>query len=277
MLARQRKILLLGPSGAGKSTLCNAIYNQKVDAESLSGPAKVSARAQGVTEELTNFWCDNSLVVTDTIGFDDPRFEPEKILKELRTLLYQSQIRYEKIILCMRNGRVSKAARIYLRLLETIFDKPFTNMILYISGCEDGTTKEKFLKINQNPEDDDLSNVLKALLSETEEKKKKKINFDNIVCGTLQYHEDPEIDKLRLGNMRKDSFAKIMNGINADIGFVKIGGTEEDILKWFELLLSHFLDFFGIKKKGLELIKFGSFTSINVKYLEFVLYVFTKN
>ena len=103
MLARQRKILLLGPSGAGKSTLCNAIYNQKVDAESLSGPAKASARAQGVTEELTNFWCDNSLVVTDTIGFDDPRFEPEKILKELRTLLYQSQIRYEKIILCLRN------------------------------------------------------------------------------------------------------------------------------------------------------------------------------
>ena len=127
---KQRKILVLGQSGAGKSTLCNAINNQKVDDKSLNGPAEVSARAEGVTGELTNYWCDNSLVLTDTIGFDDHRFEPEKMVTELRKMLYVSQFSYKKVILCIPLGRVSKPSRLYLGLLVAIFEKPFSNMIL---------------------------------------------------------------------------------------------------------------------------------------------------
>ena len=75
------------PSGAGKSTICNALQNQDVELPSLEKPAKVSRSASGVTDEITNYWCDNALVVTDTIGIDDQRFTPEKIVEELKRML----------------------------------------------------------------------------------------------------------------------------------------------------------------------------------------------
>ena len=255
MLAAQRKILLLGPSGAGKSSLCNAINNQKVDLDSLKKPAGVSARAQGVTETIENYWCDNSLVITDTIGFDDARFEPEEIVQELRKMLYESRIRYEKLILCMKIGRVSEPARVYLRLLKAIFDNPFSNMILYISGCEDGTTKEEFLEMNRNIEDPEMKVLLNSLEEESLKKKENNINFENIVLGTLQCHKNPEIDRKKFIDDREATLSKIMEGINADIGTVEAKGPDQlwkAITQWMTWL---FKDFYASATKGQSRLK----------------------
>ena len=242
MIATERKVLLLGPSGAGKSTLCNAIYNQKVDFDSLMKPAEVSARAQGVTDKNKNYWCnDNIRVLTDTIGFDDPRFQTETIAQELRRMLYdEKHIPCEKVILCIRLGRVSGPARIYLRLLKAMFDNPFSNMILYISGCEDGTTKEQFLTMNRSSEDPDMRELINSLEEESRKKKAKNISFENIVLGTLQCHKNPEIDRKKFINDREITLSKIMEGIDADIGTIEVKEPDEmvqAIAKWAKMFL----------------------------------------
>ena len=76
MYVYTRNVLLLDTSDAGKPFVCNALINNKVYKESLSGRLKVSSRARGCTVKITNYVCDNDRVTTDTIGFDDNRFDP---------------------------------------------------------------------------------------------------------------------------------------------------------------------------------------------------------
>ena len=221
MISKQRKLLLLGPSGAGKSTLCNAIINQKVDMESLRKPARVSLSANGVTDKIVNYWGDNSLVVTDTIAFDSSCYTQEWVFNGLRNVLYVSDIRYEKVILCMNLGRVNELARVYLRFLEAIVNNPYSNMILYISGCENGMTKEYFLEMFRNTESDMLK-LINSLEEESKKRKLKKINFENIVFGTLLVHCNPLKDKTLFLGDREATLFKIMEGVNTDIGSIKV-------------------------------------------------------
>ena len=191
MSALKRNILLLGPSGAGISTLCNAIFHQNVELPSLEKPSGCSRRAMGVTSKINNYWCDNSLVVTDTIGFDDPRFKPGDIAEQLRRMLKNlNDAYYAKIILCLNLGRVSSPARIYLRLLKAIFEDPTSNMILYISGCEDGTTVDQFIEYNQNNGDEDIKELIDSLKKQTEKNKRNGIEIQNIITGTMQSHQN---------------------------------------------------------------------------------------
>jgi len=236
MFYSQRKILLIGPTGSGKSTLCNAIFNNKVDSTSLKKPAGVSRRATGVTSSINNYWCNESLVVTDTIGFDDPRFKPEKIAEELRRMLKDPNLKYEKVILCMKLGRVSQPARVYLRLLKAIFEDPTSNMILYISGCEDGTTTEQFIQDNGKREDEDLKELINSLNKQTDKNTKKGINLENIITGSLLSHQDNDADERMFMDERKKTFQRIMSTIRTDIGFVRVKPSEnlrKAIADWF--------------------------------------------
>jgi len=62
-----------------------------------------------------------NLLLTDTIGFDDNRFEPVELTNEIKALVYASNFTYSHILLVIPNGRITDASRIYLRLLEEIF------------------------------------------------------------------------------------------------------------------------------------------------------------
>jgi len=240
MSCKQRNILLLGPSGAGKSTLCNAIFHQKVDLPSLEKPAGVSRRAMGVTNEINNYWCDDSFVVTDTIGFDDARFKPETIAEQLRKLLKDTDAKYEKVILCLKLGRVTEPARIYLRLLKAIFEDPASNMILYISGCEDGTTVEQFIGDNgKDSQDKDFKELIASLKKQTKINKENGIELENIITGTMQRHQDSAIDKRKFLDDRKKTLIKIMAAINVEIGFAKVKSATALIKSIGEWLLWH--------------------------------------
>ena len=242
MLSSQRKILLLGPSGAGKSTLCNAIFNQKVDLPNIAKPAGVCSRAMGVTSEIKNYWCDNSLVLTDTIGFDDPRFEPKVIAEELRKMLRCSDISYEKVILCLKLGRVTEAARVYLRLLKAIFVDPGSNMILYVSGCEDGTTVEQFIENNMIlGDDEDIQELITSLNKQTKKNKEKGIELENIITGTMQSHQNRATDEKKFLDDRQETLEKIMAVINTDIGVAKVKRPEsmwKSIKEWIMWLFA---------------------------------------
>lgn len=273
MFYSQRKILLIGPSGAGKSTLCNAIFNQRVDHSSLQRPAGVSGRAMGVTSKIENYWCDNSLVVTDTIGFDDQRFRPEFIAEELRRMLKGSIVNYEKVILCMKLGRVSKPARVYLRLLKAIFDDPASNMILYISGCEDGTTVDQFIEINdENEEDRDLKELIDSLKKQTETNKRKRIELENVITGSLQSHQNREIDEREYLDDRKKTLIKIMTAISVDIGFASVKldtdlwkGIAEWLIWHFKIVFSKFKLMFTSEND--LIVKLSSDGAIEVQYI----------
>ena len=252
MAYKERNILLLGPSGAGKSTLCNAIFHQNVELPSLGKPAGTSRRALGVTSKVTNYWCDNSLVITDTIGFDDSRFNPEYVAEQLHKLLKNTEVKYEKIILCLKLGRVSQPARVYLRLLKAIFEDPTSNMILYISGCEDGTTVEQFIENNEKYGDDaDFQELIGSLRNKRENYKKKGLELNNIITGTLQSHQDRAIDERKFLDDRRETLSRIMSSIDVDIGFIRVKPLNSlwaGIVEWF---VWHFKSFklSNVKKK----------------------------
>jgi len=272
MVNSQKMILLIGPSGSGKSTLCNAIFHQNVDFPSLEKPAGVSRRAKGETSNITHYWCDGSIVVTDTIGFDDHRYKPEFVAEQLRRMVKDKNVKYEKVILCLRLGRVSEPARVLLRLLKAIFDDPTSNMILYISGCEDGTTAEQFIQDNakggkggkgrEGGEDDDIKQLINSLEKQTKKNKKKGIELENIITGTLQSHQDGDIDERKFLEDRKETLNKIMTAIRIDIGFVNVkpfSDLWEAIAEWF---VWHFKKKFKAKKLSAQ----ASNETLEIKY-----------
>ena len=76
-MSETKEILLLGPSGSGKSTVCNALANGSVQKEYLTQPAVTESQASGITTEVRNNYVsvDDALIVTDTVGIDDNRFD----------------------------------------------------------------------------------------------------------------------------------------------------------------------------------------------------------
>jgi len=263
MLATQRKILLIGPSGSGKSTLCNAIYNNSVEKICLSGPAGTASSALGCTSEVSNYWCDNTLVVTDTIGFDDSRYEPKFLAEELRKMLRYSEVGYEKVFLCFRLGRISEPARVYIRLLKAIFEDPTSNMVLYISGCEDGTDVQEFIQANSK--DDDVMPIIHSLLQQEEDYKGKRIVFENIITGSLMVHRKNTIDTRRYLPERKEVWAKIKTVIETDIGVAKVKRPKELWQSIWEWILVFFKKTVVSASSGLKLLWFKS-DNIGVKY-----------
>jgi len=218
MFYPQRNIILVGPRKGGKSTLCNAIFNQSIDQPSLKKPASIDKEKMfGAGDRFTMYWRFDSLVITDTNGFEDPRYKPRDIVQKLRKMLKNSIPKYEKVIFCIRRGRVSEPTRVFLRLLKTIFDDPASNMILYVSGCEDGTTVDQF--IDEGYKDEDLKELIDLLQKQTIKNKSKGIKFENIITGTMQSDQDKHTDERRFLNYRRQTFEKIMAAIETDIGF----------------------------------------------------------
>jgi len=91
-------------------------------------------------------------------------------------------------------------------------------MILYISGCEDGTTAEEFIEKNgKDEEDKDLKELIDSLKLQTEKNKKKGIELENIITGVMLSHQDQETDERNFLDDRKKTLKKIMTVIDIDI------------------------------------------------------------
>jgi len=193
----------MGQSGAGKSTLLNAIYNNSVSVANLQSPAPTSAIANGVTSEMQNYIADRSLLLTDTVGCDDVRFDPSELASELRHILRASQVKYTHVVLCLPKGRVTLGTRVYLKMLQTLFGQSYiNNLILYISHCEDGTSPELFVKMNSD--DEDIGPLLKQV-----QRQKELDGVDRIITGSLMCHHDPSRDKLLYLQERKKTLDQI--------------------------------------------------------------------
>ena len=164
-------------------------------------------------------------------------------------MLNHLDVKYEKVILCLKLGRITEPARVYLRLLKAIFEDPASNMILYISGCEDGTTVEKFIEENRmDGKDGDVKDLIDSLKKQAEKNEKKGIDLQNIITGTMQRHQNREFDDKKFLEDRKETLTKIMNAIDVDIGFAKLRSEDlwTAIREWFAW---HFKNKFSFKQK----------------------------
>lgn len=208
--AYRRKVIFLGQSGAGKSTVLNAVYNSDVSRESLVAPARVGMTASGVTSEVLNYITIHGTFLTDTIGFDDMRFNPEDLALEMRRVLRASRIGFTHIVLVLPLGRITAGTRIYLAMLETMFGKLYkANLALYISRCDDGTTAEEFMEANSS--DPDLSPLYQQLQANTGDNSR-------IITGTLMCHRNPDRDRKSHFPDRLETLSKLQYYLDTKLG-----------------------------------------------------------
>jgi nicotinamide riboside kinase len=155
-----RRVLFIGPSGGGKSTLINVLFNKKVTADAMSGPAATGDTSTGQTTFFITYHDFPDNAYTDSIGLGDPRFKAENVMDSLKSVLEMASIGYNKIYICLQYGRISADTRRYIELITTVFGKSVLKWSSIIfTHCNDETmTKEKYLR--KNSEDTDIVAII---------------------------------------------------------------------------------------------------------------------
>lgn len=207
--SQQRKVIILGQSGAGKSTLLNVVYNQSASRDALERPAPVGHRASGVTSEISNYITQSGkLFLTDTIGFDDNRFEPEALALEMRRVFRASHVGFTHIILVLPLGRITRATRIYLAMLDRLFGTKYKeNLFVFIGKCDNGIAVETV--VEDNKDDPDVGLLFVDLLNAPKDRRR-------IVTGSLMCHENLERDRFHHQD-RMDTLDSINSFLRVDL------------------------------------------------------------
>jgi GTP-binding protein EngB required for normal cell division len=198
-----KRILIIGQSGSGKSTLLNAIHNQDASTvSSLQEPCKTGDSASGITSDIDFYYARNMLLV-DTIGLSDPRYDHQLIVDDLHRLFRATRVNFTHIIIVIPKERLNPLTRASLALMKQLFSfAPQANIFVAITKCDDGETVEQFEELNRG--DADIEYWLGRCARE------------NITTTTLRSSTHVAMDEIMRG-YRVASFARIISFIERDL------------------------------------------------------------
>ncbi|CAJ1404168.1 unnamed protein product [Effrenium voratum] len=118
----QRVAVVIGETGVGKSTIVNMLYNQDSSERCCAEPSVTGNSADSVTKAsslhlcMRTGWC-----LVDTVGVGDPDLRQNQIVDNVRNVIRNTARGVHAVIIVMKMGRVPKASRANLVLLQKLF------------------------------------------------------------------------------------------------------------------------------------------------------------
>eukprot|EP00457_Paulinella_chromatophora_P008950 gb/GEZN01009000.1/.p1 GENE.gb/GEZN01009000.1/~~gb/GEZN01009000.1/.p1 ORF type:complete len:379 (+),score=27.28 gb/GEZN01009000.1/:112-1248(+) len=148
---KAKRILAMGLTGVGKSTIVNMLANNSAHADGMDKPAETGDKMAGVTSLFTSYFGTHGLteVYIDSIGFGDHRFDRISIKKFLKQLTRQCRVPFDCVLVVLRFGRLSDAARRDIQFLDVLFENSWKkNSVLVFTYSPRDMTREKWIEKN---------------------------------------------------------------------------------------------------------------------------------
>ena len=221
----KRRIILVGYTGAGKSTVANCLFNRRGSHYHIqSHPFRTSDSATGCTSNAT-ILSNDELVLIDTVGFGDPRFNQTSVIETFQQGLAMLNNTVDLVVFVMKRDRFG----VHLaEFFEHIHDELFrglmhNNSVLVCSGCQKGWLDEN------RRESPALDRVLSMCANRSVEFK---LNFDmpeaampppvrdaleemfenarqQAIDGLVAYLDGLRVDKVNLDYVQEARFKKL--------------------------------------------------------------------
>lgn len=161
--SKRCNIVVLGVTGVGKSTVANKILRHNafhVDPNKVTCVTKTVSCGERVIVGPESVMY--SVKVVDTVGFSDPRRDPDEILKEIQTFFREKVVEGVSLVLFIVKGR--RFTREVIDTIDRIKDhfKEISPMsALVITHCESLTdqARERFIKEFEADKDKDIADV----------------------------------------------------------------------------------------------------------------------
>ena len=136
---KKHTYLLVGLTGSGKSTTGNCIFNRSGVLSKVSDtPFPSSDSAMGCTRNFA--YKENERVfVLDTVGFGDPNFKQDYILKELKRALKEVDNKVDCVVYVVKKGRFTNQTVEFFNVIQNkvLKDKCKNNSVLIVTDCND--------------------------------------------------------------------------------------------------------------------------------------------
>lgn len=195
---RRKVFIMLGVTGHGKSTLGNCIFNQSGELKDInSEPFATSDSANGCTRRFS-FEENAQQVIIDTVGFADPQFANEEIIRDFKNALNHVNYQVDCILFVLKVGRVSNEIVDFFELIqnEILLNRCRSNCVLIITGAPPGW-------IERQAGNTELQRILDGCNRCSYEFS---LKFDR--------HDDDDDDKIRNITKRRMSINEIVNYLN---------------------------------------------------------------
>ncbi len=229
-MSNEYRVLVFGTSGVGKTSLCNELANPEK-------PREVSDSAKGVTFESYVYdppfdLAGTPCFLTDTVGLNEGSggtFDPREALKELVTLLLNSEAGYSLLIHVMSKGRILQIHEDnYKFFVQTIAGSKIP-VILVVTGCEDTNPMSKWADGN------------------SQEFEKRGLIYEKIVCTSFAKSEDDPFLEQIYATKRRESCVNVTDAISdcAAKNPIRLYETDADLWRLVKFVWNGFLNWMG--------------------------------
>ena len=140
MLNKKKRIILIGTTGSGKSTLANCLFNQHGSLNLTQHyPFATSDNSHGCTTRASMLINEN-MVLIDTIGMGDTRFDQESVIAAFRSGLAKLNNTVDLVVFTLKKDRFTRQLfNFYNHMQHEFFQRRvLNNSLIVCSGCPGG-------------------------------------------------------------------------------------------------------------------------------------------